>query len=121
MKTTAEILSESRSLRFSFKKPDAVAETLIEQTFSVLPWHYYFGQTLGAVGFSFADFIANFYFDEVPPESKWVEAVTGVATVIIHGHSRDEWCATKTLCHVLGYKPDGLTELQEKNWRKLFD
>jgi hypothetical protein len=119
MKTTAEILAESRSIRFSFKKPDAVAETLIELVFSALPWQYKYFQILAPNDFSWTTPLVEIYGIAAGPVGNFVPP-EGVLT-IIHGHSADGFCQAKTLCHVYGYKPDGLSALQEKNWRKLYD
>jgi len=121
MKTTAEILQESRALRLSFKPPEPKAELseLRDYPAGKLPWLYYFGQVLGAVGSSLADCILNLYFDEgtffiedgpIAPED---------ITVIKHGHSRDGFCCSNTCCHVLGYKPNGdLPPALQKQWKK---
>ena len=104
MKTTSELLEESRALRNSVgTKPQ-----------TNLRWSYTFRQVLGPVGFSWADSIVDFY--EYVPGPRVAEGIT----VIIHGHSRDKFCCASTLCHVLGWLPDenALTPVQRKEWAK---
>jgi len=117
MKSTEEILQESRALRNEMLSAGTKANT----SSTNLGWHYYFGQVLGAVGTVFRDFVWHVYFPDI--DSIWAlhtsEEPPDTMTVIIHGHSRGGFCCANTCCHVLGYKPDGpLPSGLQKQWEK---
>lgn len=118
MKTTEEILQESRKLRLSFKPPEPKGELSLVRDYPAgkLPWVYYFGQVLGAVGSSLADCVYHWYPDNNPIEEWRFPEDT---TFIIHGHNREAFCCSNTCCHILGYKPNGdLPKGLQKQWEK---
>jgi hypothetical protein len=115
MKTTKEIIEESRSLRAGISSggPTPVGNFVPPKQ---LPWVYTVRQVLAPVGFSWCPMIWDVYLGEYDIRD-W--SGDPDITIILHGHSREKFCSASSLCHILGYKGSAdFTAVQRKQWEK---